>query len=149
MIDTVHVLAVAAALSAGAVSLLAWRVGGADHSQPDRLVGELRVARWAAVLLAAVGAISIGLAVGETSPALGITDAALGTIFVGMAGIVLQREPREGLILSAGAFVVHALLCIAHRPGWLPVDIAPRWFIVGCAVYDVYIAGVCYWTQRR
>ena len=149
MIDTVHVLAVAAGLSAGAVSLLAWRVARVEESHPDRLVGELRVARWAAVLLAAVGAISIGLAVGEASPALGIADAAIGMIFVGMAGIVLQRDPREGLLLSAAAFVVHALLCIGHRPGWLPVDLAPRWFIVGCAIYDVYIAGLCYWTQRR
>ena len=149
MTDTVHVLAVAAGLSGGAVSLLAWRVSRVEGSHPDRLVGELRVARWAAVLLAAVGAMPIGLAVGDTSPALGAADAALGMTFVGIAGIVLQREPREALLLSAAAFVVHALLCIAHRPGWLPVDLAPRWFIVGCAVYDVYIAGVCYWTQRR
>jgi len=32
---------------------------------------------------------------------------------------------------------------VAHRPGALP-GIAPRWYLVGCAIYDVYIGALCY-----
>src|SRR5262245_60058656 len=123
MTDTVHVLLAAALLSGAAVSLLVWRVIQIDPSQPERLVGELRVARWAAVLVAAVGASSLGLAVGSPGVPLAGADAALGAVFVGVAGIVLQRDPREGLYVAAAALVLHALIDIAHRPGWLSPDV--------------------------
>ena len=80
---------------------------------------------------------------------MGHFDASLGVVFVGLGGLVLQREPRDGLLLAAVLFVVHALLNIAHRPGWLSTDVAPHWFTVGCAVYDVYLAGLCFWIWRR
>jgi hypothetical protein len=147
--DTVHVLVVAAALSGVAVSTLAWRVARLDPSSPDRLIGELRVARWAAILLAGVGGISIGLAAARPGLLVGSADVALGVVFVGWAGVVLQRDPREGLLLAAAAFIAHALVDIAHRPGWLSPEIAPHWYTVGCAIYDVYIAGLCYWARRR
>ena len=149
MNDTVRVLAVAGVLSGVAFSVLAWQVSRLDASLPDRLVGELRVGRWAAILLAAVGAIPIGLAVARPELAGANLDAALGMVFVGWAGVVLQREPRDGLLAAAAAFVLHALLDIAHRPGWLSPDIAPHWYTVGCGVYDVYVAGLCYWARRR
>jgi hypothetical protein len=73
----------------------------------------------------------------------------LGVVFVGLGGIVLQREPRDGLLLAMGLFLVHALINIAHRPGWLSAEVAPHWFTVGCAIYDVYLAGLCYLVWRR
>lgn len=139
----------AGALSGVAVSMLAWRVTRFDPSLPDRLVGELRVARWAAVLLAAVGALSIGVAIGRAEVNGADAEAAFGVVFVGMAGLVLQRDPREGLLIAAGTFILHALFLIAHRPGWLPPDLAPHWYLVGGAVYDVYVAALCFWTRRR
>jgi hypothetical protein len=145
----VHVLAVAAALSGLAVSMLAWRVARFDPSLPDRLIGELRLARWAAVLLAAVGGISAGLAIARPEIQVGNADVALGVVFVGWAGVVLQREPREGLLLAAGAFVAHALIDIAHRPGLLSPEVAPPWYTLACAIYDVYIAALCWWARRR
>ncbi len=81
--------------------------------------------------------------------AMGHLDASLGVVFVGLGGIVLQREPRDGLLLAMGLFLVHALINIAHRPGWLSTDVAPHWFTVGCAIYDVYLAGLCFWVWRR
>ncbi len=80
---------------------------------------------------------------------MGHLDASLGVVFVGLGGIVLQREPRDGLLLAMGLFLVHALINIAHRPGWLSPDVAPHWFTVGCAIYDVYLAGLCFWVWRR
>jgi hypothetical protein len=38
---------------------------------------------------------------------------------------------------------------IAHRPGWLSPDLAPRWYIVGCASFNVYLAALCYLARRR
>ena len=52
--------------------------------------------------------------------------------FVLLSGLVLLREPREGLFLVAAGFVLHALVDIAHRPGWLSPDLAPRWYVVHC-----------------
>jgi hypothetical protein len=147
--ETVWVVAVAAALSAVTVSTLAWRIARVDGNTPDRLIGQLRLARWAATLLAAVGGISIGLAAARPDVPFGNADAALGVVFIGLAGIVLQRDPRDGLLLAAGSFVLHALVNIGHRPGWLSPEIAPHWYTVACAVYDVYMAGLCYWVRRK
>lgn len=148
MSDPVRVLLLAAVLSGVAVSSLAWSVSRFDPASPERLVGELRLARWAAILLAAVGAISIGLALDDRG-FTGNTDIALAVMFVGTAGLVLQREPREGLFLAALAFIAHALVNLAHRPGWLSSEVVPHWYAVGCAVYDSYLAALCYWTRRR
>jgi hypothetical protein len=42
------------------------------------------------------------------------------------------------------AFAAHALIDILHRPGMLSPDLAPRWFVVGCAVHDVVMGALCY-----
>ena len=149
MSETVWLVLVAAVLSASAVTMMSWQVARTDSHLPDRLVGELRLARWAGILVAAVGGISIGLATARPDLAMGHLDVSLGVVFVGLGGIVLQREPRDGLLLAMGLFLVHALLNIAHRPGWLSAEVAPHWFTVGCAIYDVYLAGVCFGVWRR
>jgi hypothetical protein len=146
--DTPAVLLTAAVLSAVAVSTFAWRVKSLDPSQPERLIGELRLAQWAAVLLAGVGAIPIGVAMAAGAATSGGADAALGVIFVGVAGLVLQRDPREGLLIVAGAFLAHALITLAHRPGWLPPDLVSGRLAASSATYDVWIAAICYWTRR-
>jgi hypothetical protein len=149
MTDTARVLLTAAVLSGSALGVLAWRVGRTDASAPERLVGELRLAQWAALLLAATSGLPMGLAVALPSMPDAHLDAAIGVAFVGLAGIVLLRDPREGLFLAAAAFVLHALVDLAHRPGWLSAELAPRWYVVGCASYDVYVAALCYWARRR
>jgi hypothetical protein len=149
MSETGRVLLAAAVLSLAAVTTLAWRITRLDPSGPERLIGELRLAQWAAILLAAVGALPLGIAVARLGDATASLDVAAGAVLVGMAGIVLQREPREGLLLVAGSFVAHALIDLAHRPGWLSPDFAPRWFTAGCASYNVCLAALCYWGRRR
>jgi hypothetical protein len=105
--------------------------------------------QWAGVLLAAISAIPIGLALAAREAPLAHLDIAVAAIFIGVAGFVLQRDPREGLLLACAGFFAHALLDIAHRPGWLSPDLAPRWFTVGCAIYNVVLAGWCFWVRRR
>ena len=150
MTDTARVLLTAAVLSAAAMTVFAWQLMRTDPSDPARLIGELRLAQWAAMLLSAIGAIPMGLAVAAAPAApLAHLDVALAIGFVAVAGLVLLREPRQGLLIAAGGFMLHALVDLAHRPGLLSPGIAPRWFIVGCAIFDVYTAAVCYWARRR
>ena len=145
----VWLVLVAGVLSASAVTLVSWQIARTEPRAPDRLVGELRLARWAGILVSAVGGISIGLAAARPELAIGHLDASLGVVFVGLGGLVLQREPRDGLLFAAALFLVHALFNIAHRPGWLSTDVAPHWLTVGCAIYDVYLAGLCFWIWKR
>jgi hypothetical protein len=147
--DTARVLLTGAILAGLAISTFAWRVRHLDPEEADRLIGELRLAQWMAVALAAVSGIPIGIALSRLDMPLGHLDAAFGVAFVGVAGFVLQRDPREGLLVASLGFIAHALIDIAHRPGWLPPDLSPRWYTTGCAVFNVYLAAWCFWVRRR
>lgn len=147
--DTARVLLTAGVLSGIALASFAWRVTRLDPDGADRLIAELRLMQWAGVLLAGVSGIPVGLALGVGAEPLAHLDITIGVIFIGFAGLVLQRDPREGLLFAIAGFFAHALLDIAHRPGWLSPDVAPWWYTVGCAVYNVFLAGVCYWARRR
>lgn len=149
MTDTARVLLTAGVLSLSAIAALAWRTSRIDPDQPERLIGELRLSQWVAILLAATGGLPMGLAIAGATIATAHLDLAIGMVFVGLAGLILQREPRQALLLATGAFLLHAIVDIAHRPGWLSPDLVPRWFVIGCASYDILIAAICYWARRR
>ena len=119
-------------------------------NSPERLVSELRLAQIAALLLALSAGAYIGLAVAhEAQPGVGF-DIALAIGFFVVAAATLVRDPRQALTLLALAFAAHAVLDVAHRPGWpLPAGVAPRWYSIGCAVYDVYIGALCYFPILR
>jgi len=114
-------------------------------SSPDRLVSELRLSQLAALLLAMTAGAYVGLAVAHESnlPGVGF-DVALAVGFFVLAATTLVRDPRQALTILALGFAAHALVDVAHRPGWLADGIAPRWYLVGCAVYDLFIGALCY-----
>jgi hypothetical protein len=145
MTDTVRVLLAAAVLSAATLGAFAWRLSRTEADQPERLIGELRLSQWTALLLAGLGGLSVGLAVAFQSAPGANVDALLGLAFVVVAGFVLHG----GLLVVAAGFIAHALVDIAHRPGWLPPDVMPRWYAVGSAIFDIYVAAACYWASRR
>jgi hypothetical protein len=149
MSDTARVLLTAAVLSWSAFATFAWRVTRFDASQPERLIGELRLAQWAAVLLAATGAAGIGFAASHAMVPTGTVDATMAVACVVLAGFVLLREPRTGLLVAALGLLGHAIADVSHRPGWLSVDLVPRWYVVGCAIWDLAVAAVCLWARRR
>jgi hypothetical protein len=146
--DTARVLLTAAVLTATALAVYLWRLTRLDPTQPERLIGELRLAQWAAIALATVAAVSIGLAIAHETAPFGTIEITAGLALVVVAALVLLREPRDALLLAASGFLVHAMLNIAHRPGALN-PIAPPWYVVGCAIYDLFFAAVCYWARRR
>ncbi len=87
-------------------------------SSPDRLVDELRLAQMAALLLAMSAGAYVGLAVvHEARPGVGF-DVALAVGFFVAAATTLVRDPHQALTILALAFAAHAVLDVAHRPGW-------------------------------
>ena len=136
------------ALAAG----LTWqsvRASSTATSSPQRLVEELRLAQLAALLLTLTAGAYIGFAVvRENEPAVGV-DIALAVCFLLVAAVTMIREPRQALTIVALAFAAHAVLDVAHRPGFLPDALAPRWYAIGCSVYDVYVGALCYLPVLR
>ena len=136
------------ALAAG-FTWQAARTAATPTSSPDRLVGELRLAQLAALLLTLSAGAYIGLAiVRENAPGVGL-DITLAVGFLLIGAVTMVREPRQALTIVAIAFAAHAVLDVAHRPGVLPAGLAPRWYSIGCAVYDVYIGALCYLPVLR
>jgi hypothetical protein len=113
-------------------------------ASPDRLVAELRLSQFGALLLTMTAGVYVGFAVTfDRTPGVGL-DVAFAVGFFVIAATAMLRDPRQGLTMLAVAFAAHALLDVAHRPGLLPDSIAPRWYLIGCATYDVYIGAICY-----
>jgi hypothetical protein len=137
------------ALAAG-FTWLSVRAAAIPVQVPERLVSELRLSQMAALLLVLTSGAYAGFAVArEAQPGVGF-DIALALGYFVLAAATLVRDPRQSLTMLALAFASHAVLGLAHRPGSiLPEDIAPRWYVIGSAVYDAYIGAVCYLPVLR
>jgi hypothetical protein len=145
--DTARVLLTAAILSAIALAVFVWKLTRTEVDGPERLIGQLRLAQWGALALAATGAVSIGLVVANAGTPFGPLEVTIGIACVILAAFVLSRDPREALLLCVVGFVAHALVDVAHRPGGL-TPIGPAWYFAGGAIYDVFFATICYWARR-
>jgi hypothetical protein len=148
--DAFQTTVVAFAMLGAALTWQAVRAAMVPVSSPERLVAELRLAQMAALLLSLSAGAYIGLAVAhEAERGVGV-DIALAVGFFVTAAATLVRDPRQALTILALAFAAHAILDVAHRPGWLlPDGMAPRWYSIGCAVYDVFIGALCYFPILR
>lgn len=125
------------------------RTAATPTALPDRLIGELRLAQLAALLLTLSAGAYMGFAIGrEHAPGVGL-DIALAVGFLLVSAIAMVRDPRQALTIVALGFAAHAVLDVAHRPGLLPEDLAPRWYAITCAVYDAYIGALCYLPVLR
>jgi hypothetical protein len=125
------------------------RTSGIATSAPHRLVEELRLAQMGALLLTLTAGAYIGFAVvRENEPGVGL-DIVLAVCFLLLAAVSMVKDPRQSLAILAFAFAAHAIVDVAHRPGMLPEALAPRWYSIGCAVYDVYIGALCYLPVLR
>jgi hypothetical protein len=137
---------------AGLAAVFTWqsvRASSIPASSPQRLIEELRLAQMAALLLTLTAGAYIGFAVvREHDPGSGF-DIAIAVGFLMIAALTMVRDPRQALTILALAFAAHAVVDVAHRPGLLPEGLAPRWYAVGCAVYDVILGAVCYLPVLR
>ena len=140
-------------MAAGVLTaLFAWqaiRTAWIPVTSPDRLVGELRLSQLGALLLALSAGVYVGIAAThETALGVGL-DVAIVVGFFLVAAWTMLQDPRAALTVLALAFAAHAVFAVAHRPGLLPDDIVPRWYTIGCAVYDVVIGALCYLPMLR
>jgi len=147
--EALRTVAVAALGLAAGFTWHAVRTAFIPPTSPDRLVAELRLSQFAALLLAMTAGAYIGFAVSsENQRGVGF-DVAFAVGFLVVAAATLVRDPRQALTILALAFAAHAVIDVAHRPGLLPDGIAPRWYLIGCATYDVYIGALCYFPILR
>lgn len=149
MTDAARTLLVACALSVIAAATFVARLRRHDTASHERLVGELRAANAAALLLAATGASTIGFSIANGAASTAALEMAFALLVIGAAGAMFFRAPREALWLGAVVFLAHALLDLAHRPGWLSTDLFPRAYLISCAVYDGCLAGLCFLARQR
>lgn len=147
--ETIRAIALAFLAVGGALAWMSFRASAVPSSSPERLVAEFRVVRFAALLLALTAGSSIGLAAAREQVPAGALDVTLSVGFLAIASVAVTRDPRQALLALAGAFAAHALLDIAHRPGLLSPDIAPRWFLISCAVFDLVAGALCYLPLLR
>ncbi|MEX2661334.1 MAG: hypothetical protein WD227_05360 [Vicinamibacterales bacterium] len=141
-------LVAAVALGVG-FSLQSLRTAVIPVASPDRLVAELRLAQIGALVLTLVAGAYLGFAAAhETRVGVGL-DIALAAGFFVLAAYTLTCDPRQALTLLALGFAAHAILDIAHRPGVLPDGLAPQWYTVGCATFDVVLGALCYFPILR
>ncbi|HYT75979.1 MAG TPA: hypothetical protein VEL79_14590 [Vicinamibacterales bacterium] len=148
MTEALRTTLIAFGALAGGFTWQAARTASIPTSSPERLVGELRLAQMGALLLTLSAGAYIGFAVGRDAPGVGI-DISLAVCFLLVSAITMVREPRQALTIIALALAAHAVVDVAHRPGMLPEGLAPRWYSIGCAVYDVYIGALCYLPVLR
>ena len=149
MSEGLRTVAVAFIGLAAGFSWHAVRTAMIPPSSPDRLVSELRLAQFAALLLSLTAGSYIGFAVAHEARAGVGFDIAFAVGFLVVAASTLITDPRQALTILALAFAAHAVIDIAHRPGLLPDGIAPHWYLIGCASYDVYIGALCYFPILR
>jgi hypothetical protein len=116
----------------------------ADPAAADRLVAELRLAQFAALMLALTAGVYVGFALAHgSSPGSGL-DVALAVGFLVLASVAITQEPGHALTTLALGFAAHAVVDLLHGAGTLPSNALPSWYATACAIYDVGIAGVCY-----
>jgi hypothetical protein len=149
MSEGLRTLLVAAVAFGAGFSFQSLKTAAIPISSPERLVAELRLAQIAALLLTLSAGAYIGFAAAnETVTGAGLDIALSVGLFV-LAAYTLTCDPRQALTLLALGFAAHAIIDVAHRPGVLPEGIAPRWYTVGCASYDVLIGALCYFPILR
>ena len=144
MTDAIRSLVVGAAALGLTFAWLAIHTVRTDATAPDRLVLELRLAQFAALLLVLIAGVYVGFAIVADLASNAGWDVALAIGFLVLASMATTWDPRQALTALTLAFAAHAGIDLLHTIDMLPSEMAPRWYFTACAIYDVVIAGLCY-----
>jgi len=141
------------ALGFSAISLaLAWtslQAYRSDLYSPERLVVELRLSQYSALLLLLVVGVYVGLGVAyENIDETGF-DIAIAVGFFVIVSSAITWEPATALTVLSLAWIGHSFVDLAHIINLLPGDIAPAWYPRVCAIYNVCVAAICYLPLLR
>ena len=144
MTDAARALLVACTVLAIALIRPAVTATRADPASPQRLIAELRLAQFSALLLMLTAGVYIGFALAHASTTGSGWDVALGVGFLVLASVAVTQAPGRALTWLAVAFIGHAVVDLVHGTGILAAEALPDWYATACAIYDVAIAAVCY-----
>lgn len=138
-------LGLAAAGLGGTLAWFAIQCTRMEVGSPERLVVELRVVQLAALQLAFVAAVYLGVAIAIPDTRGAGLDIALAMGFFVVAGLATTVwEPAAGLTRLALAWAAHGAVGLAHAAELLPAVAGTPWYPTACAMYDVVVAGLCY-----
>ena len=108
-----------------ALGWVAWRAIRLDTTSPDRLVLELRLAQFSALLLVLAAGIYVGVSVANEETSGTGLDVALAVGFFVVASVATTWEPSMALTALALAWVGHSLVDLAHIANLLPAAMLP------------------------
>ena len=132
-----------------ALAWTAWQACRSDPNSPERLVVELRLSQYSALLLLLVVGVYVGLNVAYENINGTSFDIAIAVGFFVIVSSVITWEPASALTTLSLAWVGHSFVDLAHIINLLPADIAPAWYPRVCAIYDVCVAAICYLPVLR
>ncbi len=132
----------ALAFSCGVIWLSS-QAANMEPSNPNRLVAELRLAQYAALLIVLTAGVYIGLAMAQEHHPRVELDIAFSTGFILLAAIAITWVPERALTTLAMAWTAHAIIDLGHIAE-LFSPIRPAWYPTTCAMHNVVIAGFCY-----
>ena len=132
-----------------ALALTAWQACRSDPNSPERLVIELRLSQYSALLLLLVAGIYVGLNVAYDNIDGTSFDIAIAVGFFVIVSSAITWGPASALTTLSLAWVGHSFVDLAHIINLLPDDIAPAWYPRVCAIYDVFVAAISYLPVLR
>ena len=132
-----------------ALAWTAWQACRSDPNSPERLVVELRLSQYSALLLLLVVGVYVGLNIAYENINGTSFDIAIAVGFFVIVSSVITWEPASALTTLSLAWVGHSFVDLAHIINLLPGDIAPAWYPRVCAIYDVCVAAICYLPVLR
>ena len=132
-----------------ALALTAWQACRSDPNSPERLVVELQLSQYSALLLLLVAGVYVGLNVAYDNIDGTSFDIAIAVGFFVIVSSAITWEPASALTTLSLAWVGHSFVDLAHIINLLPDDIAPAWYPRVCAIYDVFVAAICYLPVLR
>jgi len=132
-----------------ALALTAWQACRSDPNSPERLIVELRLSQYSALLLLLVAGVYVGLNVAYENSDGTSFDIAIAVGFFVIVSSAITWEPASALTTLSLAWVGHSFVDLAHIINLLPDDIAPAWYPGVCAIYDVFVAAICYLPVLR
>ncbi len=114
-----------------------------ESSNPNRLITELRLAQYAALLMVLTAGVYVGLAISQEQQPRNELDIAFSTGFILLAATAITRVPERALTTLAVAWTAHTIVDLGHISELLS-PVRPAWYPTACAIHDVVLAGFCY-----
>ena len=109
-----------------------------ESSNPNRLITELRLAQYAALLMVLTAGVYIGLALAQEQQPRFELEIAFSTGFILLATLATTWVPTKALTGLALAWIFHAIIDLGHIAEVLS-GMRPSWYSTTCAIHNVVL----------